>query len=342
MTDKSRQAATERVSLECLFQQFKRVLLKYGFSEEKSAACARIFTDNTGDGVLSHGINRFPTFIDYVRRGVVKADAEPELVHAGGAFERWDGRQGPGPLNAQICMDRAISLAQDHAIGCVAVRNTNHWMRGGTYGLQAADAGCVGICWTNTTVLMPPWGSTERRLGNNPLVLCVPNKPDHVLLDTAMSQFSFGRMAGAQRSGEKLPVPGGFDTNGNLTDDPGEIMRSKQPLPIGYWKGSGMALLLDCMVSVLAAGNATFEVAKLGDETSVSQVFIAIDLRKSGSAVSAEMLMPQILDDLHSATPIDPKRPVAFPGERTSQRRAASVENGVVVDSGIWGRIQEL
>jgi 3-dehydro-L-gulonate 2-dehydrogenase len=331
-----------RVTLESLYDQFKRILLKHGFSEDKADTCARIFTDNTRDGVLSHGINRFPKFVDFVRRGIVKPDAEPELVNANGAFERWDGHQGPGPLNARFCMDRAINLAQSHAIGCVGLRNTNHWMRGGTYGLQAADAGCIGICWTNTMVLMPPWGSREARLGNNPLVLCVPNKPDHILLDTAMSQFSFGRLANAQRSAEKLPVPGGFDANGNLTDDPGEIMRSKQPLPIGYWKGSGMVLLLDCMVSVLSAGNATFQIGEGADETNISQAFIAIDVSKIGGAETAASLVPQILDDLHSANPTDPASPVTFPGERTSQRRAASAKNGVVVDAAIWQKIQAL
>ena len=71
-------------------------------------------------------------------------------------------------------MARAIALARAHGIGCVALANTNHWMRGGSYGWQAADAGVIGICWTNTLANLPPWGAADPRIGNNPLVIAVP------------------------------------------------------------------------------------------------------------------------------------------------------------------------
>ena len=73
---------------------------------------------------------------------------------------------------------RAISIAKENGIGCVVLKNTNHWMRGGTYGWQAADAGCIGICFTNTIANMPPWGGKEPKLGNNPLVIAVPRVRD--------------------------------------------------------------------------------------------------------------------------------------------------------------------
>ncbi len=334
-----------RVTVEELYQEFKRVLDKVGFSEQRSALCARIFADNTRDGVFSHGINRFPVFVDYICRGVVNVNAEPELVHAAGAFERWDGHRGPGPLNAQRCMGRAIELARENAVGVVALRNTNHWMRAGTYGLQAADAGCIGICWTNTTALMPPWGGVEPKLGNNPLVVCVPNpgvsnEAQHVLLDMSMSQFSFGRLAIAQQSGERLPVPGGFNENGELTDVAGEILGSRRPLPIGYWKGSGMAMVLDCVVSVLAAGEATCQISQRQDESSVSQVFIAIDLARTGFAGTETVR--QIIDHVHSAKTSDSGNRVTFPGERTSERRRQHLSSGVLLDSKLWQTIKEM
>lgn len=333
---------TVRVSIEELYQEFRRVLDKAGLSEHRSALCAHIFTENTRDGVLSHGINRFPAFVDFVLRGLVQANAEPALVHACGAFERWDGHHGPGPLNAHFCMNRAIQLAREHAIGAVALRNTNHWMRGGTYGLQAADAGCIGICWTNTTALMPPWGSMEPRLGNNPLVICVPNAPQHILLDMSMSQFSFGRMAVAQQSAERLPVPGGFDDNGQLTDDPEQILRSKRPLPIGYWKGSGLALVLDCVVSALALGNSTCQIAAQDDETDVSQIFLAIDLSVIAAADHAAGSLRQIIDSVHSARALNDATPVSFPGERMSRQRATNSAKGVIVDADVWRSIQQM
>ena len=91
--------------------------------------------------------------MEMVRLGVVDVQASPVRVASSGALDAADGRRGPGNLNAHACMDIAIGLSRTHGIGCVALANTNHWMRGGSYGWQAADAGVIGICWTNTLAL---------------------------------------------------------------------------------------------------------------------------------------------------------------------------------------------
>ena len=145
-----------RVPYQQLQQEFKRVLLTLAFPEEKAELCATIFAQNSRDGVYTHGLNRFPTFVGHVQKGLVNPLAEPELIEKTGAIERWDGNLGPGMANAHVCMDRAITLAEVHGLGCVAIRNTNHWMRGGTYGWQAAEAGCIGICFTNTIANVTP------------------------------------------------------------------------------------------------------------------------------------------------------------------------------------------
>ena len=177
-----------------------------------------------------------------------------------GALERWDGRSGPGNLNAYAAMERAMALSREHGVGCVALGNTNHWMRGGTYGWQAAEAGLIGICWTNTMPNLPPWGATEPCIGNNPLVIGVPRAKGPVVLDMAMSQFSYGALESYRKRGEALPVDGGFDADGNLTRDAGAIEASQRLLPVGYWKGSGLAVVLDAMAAMLSLGKATHQI----------------------------------------------------------------------------------
>jgi 3-dehydro-L-gulonate 2-dehydrogenase len=103
-------------------------------------------------------------------------------------------------------MDRALTLARRQGVGAVALANTTHWMRGGSYGWQAAAAGFIGMCWTNTMPNLPQWGSAEARLGNNPLVFAVPRPRGHVVLDMAMSQFSYGALDSYREQGETLPV----------------------------------------------------------------------------------------------------------------------------------------
>src|SRR5215469_8099981 len=268
--------AQVRIRYEELIAFLGSVLLRLGFSEERANMCAQLFVDASRDGVYSHGVHRFPRFVRAVQSGLVDPHASPQLVSRFGSMERWDGRSGPGNLNAQQCMQRAIELCRQHGIGCVALANTNHWMRGGAYGWQAAEAGVIGICWTNTMPNLPPWGASDPRVGNNPLVIAVPRPHGPVVLDMAMSQFSYGALASYRERGELLPLAGGFDSQGQLTRDPAAIETSARPLPIGYWKGSGLALMLDLMAGVLSGGQFTHQIpADPQEETRLSQVFMA-------------------------------------------------------------------
>jgi len=239
-------------------------------------------------------------------------------------------------------MDRAIGLSHERGIGCVALANTNHWMRGGSYGWQAAEAGAIGICWTNTMANLPPWGASDARVGNNPLIIAVPRATGHVVLDMAMSQFSYGALATYRMRGEPLPVEGGFDAEGRLTRDPTAIEASKRPLPIGYWKGSGLALMLDMVGALLSAGCATHQIAADTErETNLSQVFIAVNPSSVDQAGTSVNLADQIVDHLQSP-PLAAGERVRYPGEHVLQTRKENMANGIPVEPAIWREVQEL
>ncbi len=331
-----------RIPYDELFDGLLRVLLNLNFEQQRARLCARLFAEASRDGVYSHGLNRFPQFARMIRNGIIAVDAEPELVARSGSLERWDGKRGPGNLNAYRCMDRAIALSREHGIGCVALANTNHWMRGGSYGWQAAEAGAIGICWTNTMANLPPWGASDPRVGNNPLIIAVPRAKGHVVLDMAMSQFSYGTLVSYRMRGEQLPVEGGFDAAGQLTRDPAAIEASKRPLPIGYWKGSGLALMLDMVGALLSGGCATYQIpADTERETHLSQVFIAVDLSSVDRASTSVSLADQIVEHLQSSSVADGVQ-VRYPGERVLRTRKENMANGIPVEPSIWREVQGL
>ena len=216
-----------RVKYEDLFQEFKRVLISRGFSAKAAEDAASVFAQNSLDGIYSHGINRFSRVVEYLDKGEIDPKVLPTTISARGAVERWDGHRGFGPLNAKMAMDRACELAKEYGIGLVALGNNNHWMRGGSYGWQAANNGCIGICWSNTMPNMPAWGAKDRKIGNNPFIYAVPkSNGEHVVVDCAVSQFSYGKIEEARLKGQQLPVPGGYDEDGNLTTDPAAIEKT--------------------------------------------------------------------------------------------------------------------
>jgi 3-dehydro-L-gulonate 2-dehydrogenase len=329
-----------RVPYQEVYDVLWRALSRLGFAPERAALCAQLFADTSRDGVYSHGLDRFPRFVRGIRKGLVDIHAAPELVSSHGSLERWNGKSGPGNLNAHHCMARAIALSRQHGTACVALGNTNHWMRGGTYGWQAADAGVIGICWTNTMPNLPPWGASDPRVGNNPLVVAVPRPQGHVVLDMAMSQFSYGALASYRARGELLPLDGGFDSQGQLTRDPGAIEASERPLPIGYWKGSGLALLLDLMAGLLSGGQFTHQVpADPEEESGLSQVFAAFDLSAFTGTEDAAKLADQVIQHFQRE---GAGEKVRYPGEHVLETRKENMARGIPVQPSIWKEIQEI
>jgi 3-dehydro-L-gulonate 2-dehydrogenase len=331
-----------RIPFEDLFAALRCAMLDLGLAEKRAAHCARLFAETTRDGVYTHGLNRFPRFVETVRNGSVDVNAEPTKAVGAGAIERWDGHRGVGNLNAYASMQRAIELARKNGIGAVALANTNHWMRGGTYGWQAADQGLFAICWTNTLANLPAWGATTPTLGNNPLVLAIPRPGGHVVLDMAMSQFSYGTLAAYSKRGQPLPVDGGFDTAGNLTKDAAAIEASQRALAIGYWKGSGLSLVLDMLAAMLSGGLATHQIPlDPVRESGISQIFIAVDPSSIANSQEINQIADGVIQSLRDATPVDPSKPIRYPGQQTMQLREENMRLGVPVEPEIWRQITD-
>lgn len=319
----------------------KRALLQAGLNEEQAEICAAIHSQSSADGVESHGLNRVPRFVDYVRRGWVHLDGKPERIGAKGAMENYDGHLGIGIINGLFAADRAVELAKEYGIGCVALKNTTHWMRGGTYAWHMAEAGYGGICWINTESCMPLWGSDEPSVGNNPFCMAIPREDGPIVLDMAMSQYAYGKLGVYRLAGKKLPFPGGFDKEGNLTQDPGAIEESRRILPTGYWKGSGMAILLDLAAAVMANGSTGTDMdeAGLGSCGGCCQIFIAFDPYVFGSKDEIQEKIRKRVDAVHHAHPEKEGGQITCPGERTLKTRETSMRDGVKVDEQIWKQV---
>jgi 3-dehydro-L-gulonate 2-dehydrogenase len=330
----------KRIPMETLEAALAGALRGLGFGPEHAQTSARLFAETTCDGVYTHGVSRFPRFVEMIKNGSVNPAVEPVCVAKFGAVERWDGQRGPGNLNAWAAMAQAMALSGEHGVGMVSLGNTNHWMRGGSYGWQAAETGCMGICWTNTMPNLPPWGGCEAAIGNNPLVIAVPRAKGPVVLDMAMSQFSYGALESYRKRGEALPMDGGFDAEGRLTRDAAAIEASQRPLPVGFWKGSGLAMVLDMIAAMTALGKATHELpADPLREAGVSQVFVAMRPEAFGSREEAERIADGIVESIHRCASAEGGAGVRYPGEKTLATRAENQRLGVPVEEAVWEAI---
>jgi len=318
-------------------------LLRLGLAPERAKLSARLTAETDRDGVRTHGIARLPRFADMIANGSIFPANEPEVVGRFGAMERWRGNRGPGNIAAYAAMARAMELAKEHGLGAVALADSTHWQRGGSYGWQAADAGFAAMCWTNTMPNLPPWGGTSPALGNNPLIVAIPNGAEPIVLDIAMSQFSYGTLTKYRERRQQLPVPGGYDGDGKLTTDPAAIEGTFRALPIGYWKGSGLSFVLDVLAAMLSGGLATHQISvDPARESGVSQIFLAVDPMSLGTIEEMRAVVAGAIGSVHAATPVDVGDPPRYPGEGTLRLREENLRLGVPVDEGYWAKVGEL
>ncbi len=333
-----------RIPFEEMKATIQKAFLKAGMPEAKAATCARVHTESSLDGVLSHGLNRVERFVDYIYKGWVDVHAEPTLNKSLGSLEVYNGHMGPGILNALFAADRATELADQHGFGLVSLNNTTHWMRGGAYGWHLAEKGYAGILWTNAEPCMPAWGGKSEAIGNNPFIMAIPRKEGHVVLDMAMSQYSYGKLWVTKSKGEKLPYPGGFDHEGKLTDDPGAIDETRRVLPIGYWKGSGFTIMLDLMSSLLSGGKITSELdeTKTGSCGGCSQVFMAFRPTMINTQEFINHALDVTIRQLKGSEPAQENGQVYYPGERSVKTREENLKLGIPVDDGVWAKVKEL
>lgn len=333
-----------KISYENLKDLIKSALINNNVDDKRAELMAKIHADSTLKGVNSHGINRIPRLIKFINEGLINLDGTIELKKAKGGCEVYDGNLGFGVINAINCVERVTNLAKTHGIGMVSLRNTTHWMRGGTYGEMIADNGLIGMCWTNTESVLPLWGSDELSLGNNPIAISIPSESGNICLDMAVSLYSYGKLETTRLKGEKLPYPGGYDKDGIITDDPSKIEETGRLLPVGYWKGSGLGVALDTMAALLSNGKSTYN---MDDDdafncTGCSQIFIAMDPEIFSSKEENEATIKKIKESIANAHPIEEGKNPRYPGQGLISRKNKNLIEGIEVDDNIYKEVEKL
>ncbi len=324
------------------YEECKRIvsekLMKHGCDKETADTVAEIAVDVDRDGIYSHGVNRLRRLVNNLDSGTWSATAQPEKEAGFGGFERWNAHRGIGALSAITCTDRAIALAKEHGIGCVALKGATHWFRAGTYGWRIADAGMIGIVFTNTKSNMVYHGTLDRVLGTTPLVLAVPRREGNVVADVSLGEYSYGKLQLAQQAGKQMEKFAGYDKEGNLSKDPVPVMQWAHLLPLGEYKGSAINFLLDMMGAAMALGNSCCDVRDRvpGDESEITQVFIAINSRAVNDPEAEEEIVNRYLGYLLNATPAPGFPAPRYPGMNVMKHREENLKNGIPINKKVW------
>jgi ureidoglycolate dehydrogenase (NAD+) len=227
-----------------------RIFRAVGFSEAHATIEADVLTWANLRGVESHGIFRVPSYVAAIRSGDINPQPDIRVVHSVGASSIIEGDRGAGAIAMTFAMERAVSLAREHAVGWALLRNTTHTGPMGYYARAAADAGMIGIVASASKPLMAYHGTRVPTVSTNPLAIAAPRAGAPPLTaDMATAAIAWGKLAQARRSGAALPENVALDATGKVTTDSSEAV---VPLPLAGPRGAGLSLMIECVTSLLA------------------------------------------------------------------------------------------
>ena len=300
----------------------------------------------------SHGVARVPRYVEWQQAGHVQAGQQVEVVMDGGVFALLDGKWGFGQTVAPQATDFGIQRAKQHGVAVVALKNAGHIGRTGAYAEQALAEGLISIHFVNVagSVLVAPFGGTERRFSTAPIAIGVPTNPP-VVLDFATSLVAEGKVLVASNGGKHLPANALIEPDGQLSGDPHTLYgdydrvgpRSSEKgagaiRAFGDHKGSGLAFMCELLAGAFTGGGTSGPVKARGR---IANGMLSIYISPSHFGTQAEFI--RTAEDyvawVKSCRPAEPGGEVLAPGEPETRLRAARLAHGVPLQRDTWDSI---
>ena len=294
--------------------------------------------------VDSHGVQLLGFYIDQIRASNFDVHARGRVASEIGGSMTYDAENGIGQLTASICSDHAARLAQQHGIGIVTARECNHFGAAAYWAQRIAKHGLLSLVVCNASPLVAPWQGKEARFGTNPICVAVPG-PNTWLLDMATTTVAMGKIYKASLSGvEDIPAGWGMDSEGVPTTKTADVMQGGLLMPLGGYKGSGLALLVEILCAVLSGGAMSSEVGGLrlqGRPMRVSHFFMGIDIERFMPVPVFVERMQSLIDLVKQSAPAKGYDEVLVAGEPEWRAEELRRKNGIPLSAGVWRHLCE-
>jgi len=310
-----------------------------GSAAAEAATIARRLVDSNLAGHDSHGVIRVGKYLDWVREGNLRPNAQPEVVFDAGAVAIVDGNRGFGQVIGEFAGALGIRKARASGIALVGLHNCGHLGRLGDWAELAAEAGQVSLHFLNTSGAqrVAPFGGSDRRLSTNPLCVGVPQHgADPIVLDITTSMVAEGKLMVAMNKGESVPSGWIVDAQGRPTTDPRDFYAGGALLTIGAHKGSGLSMVTDLLAGALTMGRSS-DPSDTAIRNNMLSIYIAPSFYDREDQVPEEIR--RFVDWVKASPPLDPAQPVLAPGEIERTMRAKRMREGVPLDDATWNDI---
>ena len=338
---------TPRYAIEALRGFGRSVLAAAGAGAEEAA----IVTDCLLDAQLrtapfqNQGIIRLTIYARRIREGGITPNAATRVMRDSPSAALLDGGNGFGQVVAHRAMTLAIAKARATGAAAVAAGNSNHFGTASYFALMAARLGLVGLALTNASPEIPPWGASVALVGTNPWSIAVPSGGEHpVVLDISNATSGKGAIHHFAALGRTLPADWAMDRDGRPVTDAAAASNALL-VPIGGYKGYGIALMVDLLTGGLAGGPAGPAVGSpydFGRPQGVSHFMIALDPAAFGGAEELAVAVQDVAGQIRGATRQPGVSTIYLPGDLEWEREREARDRGVDLPDDDAGRLRAL
>ena len=321
----------------------ERILEGASLSGEAAAVTADCLVYANLRGVDSHGVQLLTFYLDHLLGGNIDIRGSGRVLTELGCCLLYDGENCVGQVVSAACTDHAVRLAAAHGAGLVSVRRSNHFGAAAYWAQRMSTRGMIGIAMCNASPSVAPWQGTDRRVGTNPICMSVPGENGRPwLLDMATTTVAMGKIFKARLAGGTTIPPGwAMDKDGAPTTDI-ETAIGGLLMPLGGYKGSGLAMLVEILCGVLSGGAMATEVGGvyiLSRPMGTSHFFLAIDVARLMPLGEFRQRMDRLVETVKSSRPAAGFDEVLVAGDPEWRLEAERRRTGITLDAGVWAKL---
>ena len=324
------------VAVEPLTRFCEAILEGAGVPPHKARITAACLVASNLRGVDSHGIQLLPFYVDQLLAKEMDPHTDGNVISESGSCLHFDGQNGVGQWVAETCCAHATRIAREQGIGLVIAKESNHFGAAAWWAQKMRNAGQIGIVMCNASPIVPPWQGKEGRLGTNPICMALPGP---FLLDMATTTVAAGKIFKAFLNQQpEIPAGWAFDSDGIPTTDT-ERAYHGMLMPLGGYKGSGLAMMVEILCAVLGGGALSTEVGGIryrGKTVRVSQTYLAIDIARFMPVAEFTERVERLVGMMKSTPHAPGYNEVLVAGDPEWRIEAERRAQGIPIASGNW------
>ena len=328
-----------KLSIEELTQITERALKRAGASKAMTQATAAALVAAESQGLAGHGLSRVAQYSEHLRQGRADGKARAKVIRKKGAACLVDANGGLAFPAMALAVKEAIKRAQRYGVGFAGVTNSHHFGAAAHHLAPVAQAGLVGLAFSNSPSAINAWGGRKAFYGTNPIAAIFPRRnAAPIVVDLSLTEVVRGKIMLHAREGKPIPLGWALDKDGNPTTDPKAALTGSLS-PIGGAKGAALALMVEVLSVALTGAALSFEndsYFEPGNKPRIGHAVLAIDPGALAGADSyysrLEAMISKMLAD----------EGVRLPGTRRQTAEAKARAEGIEVSDALLGELRQL